>query len=70
MITFEEVGIERKILKAIDDLGFKTKMPVQDQVIPHLLNNEKKRERFSVEAIKRVQDFEAKKIVTQYTELF
>ncbi len=42
MITFEEVGIERKILKAIDDLGFKTTMPVQEEVIPHLLNDEKK----------------------------
>ena len=42
MITFEEVGIENKILKAIEDLGFKTTMPVQEKVIPPLLSNEKR----------------------------
>lgn len=40
MITFEEAGIEKKILKAIEELGFQTPMPVQEKVIPHLLNNE------------------------------
>jgi len=40
MITFEEAGIEKNILKAIYELGFKTPMPVQEKVIPHLLSNE------------------------------
>ncbi len=42
MITFEEIGIEKKFLKAIEELGFKTPMPVQVEVIPHLLSNEAK----------------------------
>ena len=42
MITFEEAGIEKKILKAIEELGFQTPMPVQEKVIPHLLNNEER----------------------------
>ncbi len=48
------VGDERKLAEAILDL----------------LNNEKKRKKFSLEAKKRVKDFEAKKIVTQYAKLF
>ncbi len=40
MISFEELGIEKKILKAIEELGFQTPMPVQEKVIPHLINNE------------------------------
>jgi len=42
MITFEEVGIGKKLLKAIDDLGFKTTLPIQEKVIPNLLSNEKR----------------------------
>ena len=42
MITFEEIGIEKKFLKSIDELGFKTPMPVQAEVIPHLLSHEAK----------------------------
>lgn len=40
MITFEELGIEKKILKAIEELGFQTPMPVQEKVIPHLISSE------------------------------
>ena len=40
MITFEEVGIDERILKAIDELGFKRPMPVQEKVIPHLISDE------------------------------
>ena len=40
MISFEELGIEKKILKAIEELGFQTPMPVQEKVIPHLISNE------------------------------
>lgn len=35
--TFEELGIEDKILLAIKEQGFETPMPVQEEVIPHLL---------------------------------
>jgi ATP-dependent RNA helicase DeaD len=42
MITFEELGIEKELLKAIEDLGFQTPMPVQEKVIPHLISNEAK----------------------------
>ena len=38
--TFEELGIEDKILKAIKEQGFETPMPVQEEVIPHLLNDD------------------------------
>ena len=38
MITFEELGIDKNILKAIKELGFENPMPVQEKVIPHLLN--------------------------------
>jgi len=48
------VGDERKLAEAILDL----------------LSDEKKRKRFSAAAKKRVQDFEVKKIVSQYAELF
>ncbi len=38
MKTFEELGICNEILKAITELGYEKPMPVQEQVIPHLLN--------------------------------
>jgi len=37
-MTFEELGLEEKILKAITELGFETPMPIQEKVIPHLLD--------------------------------
>lgn len=37
MKTFEELGIDSKILKAISEIGFENPMPVQEQVIPLLL---------------------------------
>ncbi len=40
MISFDELGIEKKIIKAIEELGFQTPMPVQEKVIPHLISNE------------------------------
>ena len=39
MTTFEDSGIDPKILKAITEMGFEAPMPVQQQVIPFLLNN-------------------------------
>lgn len=39
-MTFEELGVSEPLLRAIADLGFETPMPVQEKVIPHLLNEE------------------------------
>jgi ATP-dependent RNA helicase DeaD len=39
-MTFEEIGIEYKYLRAIEELGFKDPMPVQEKVIPHLIQDE------------------------------
>lgn len=38
-MTFQELGISEPILKAIGELGFQSPMPVQEQAIPHLLQN-------------------------------
>lgn len=38
MHSFEELGVSTPLLKAIEDLGFEHPMPVQAQVIPHLLH--------------------------------
>ncbi len=37
--TFEELGVCQAILKAIEELGYVSPMPVQEQVIPYLLGN-------------------------------
>src|SRR5664280_2408590 len=37
-MTFKELGIDKRILKAITELGFETPMPAQQAVIPFLLN--------------------------------
>lgn len=39
MKTFEELGVNEEIRKAIDELGFVHPMPVQEEVIPYLLGN-------------------------------
>jgi len=39
-MTFEEIGIENKYIRAVEELGFKNPMPVQEQVIPHLIEND------------------------------
>ncbi len=38
MKTFEELGVSEPLLKAVSELGFEAPMPVQEQVIPHLLS--------------------------------
>lgn len=38
MISFEELGVSGPILKAIKELGFEQPMPVQEAVIPYLLD--------------------------------
>jgi ATP-dependent RNA helicase DeaD len=40
MLKFEEMGFTPGIIKAIDNLGFKQPMPVQERVIPLLLEDE------------------------------
>ena len=37
MKTFEELGVSAEIRRAIEELGFVQPMPVQEQVIPHLI---------------------------------
>ena len=39
-MTFQELGLNENLLKAIDEQGYEHPMPVQEQVIPHLLKNE------------------------------
>jgi ATP-dependent RNA helicase DeaD len=40
MTNFEEMGFTPGILKAIQELGFETPMPVQEKVIPLMLGSE------------------------------
>jgi ATP-dependent RNA helicase DeaD len=40
MTTFEDLGIEPYLLKAITELGFEHPMPIQEMVIPHLLEKD------------------------------
>ena len=39
-MTFEELGVREDILRAITELGYAYPMPVQEKVIPHLLNED------------------------------
>ena len=39
--SFEELGVCEEIRRAIDELGFEHPMPVQEEVIPYLLNSGK-----------------------------
>lgn len=36
-MTFEELGVNENLRRAIEELGFESPMPVQEKVIPHLL---------------------------------
>ena len=38
MFTFEELGISPQYVRAVEELGFETAMPVQEKVIPLVLN--------------------------------
>lgn len=40
MKTFEELGVRPDLRKAIEEMGFEAPMPVQVQVIPHLLEGD------------------------------
>ncbi len=37
MLTFKEIGVEDEILRAIEESGFEKPMPIQEKVIPHLM---------------------------------
>ena len=39
MSSFRELGVSERILKAIEELGFEQPMPVQEAVIPYLLED-------------------------------
>ena len=39
-MTFEELGVREDLLRAIKEMGYETPMPVQEKVIPHLLNED------------------------------
>ena len=39
MKTFEELGVCEPIRRAIEELGYESPMPVQEEVIPYLLGN-------------------------------
>ena len=39
MKTFEELGVCSEIRKAIEEMGYESPMPVQEEVIPYLLGN-------------------------------
>ena len=40
MKDFTELGLAAPLLQAIEELGYEHPMPVQEEVIPHLLNND------------------------------
>ncbi len=40
MTTFEELGVSAPLLKAIEEMGYEQPMPVQEKVIPALLNGD------------------------------
>lgn len=39
MKTFEELGVSEEIRRAIEEMGYESPMPVQEEVIPYLLGN-------------------------------
>lgn len=41
MMTFEELGLDARLVKATDELGFKNPTPIQEQAIPVLLSGTK-----------------------------
>ncbi len=40
MKSFTELGLAEPLLQAIEELGYEHPMPIQEEVIPHLLNND------------------------------
>ena len=42
MKSFSELGVEKNIVRAVEELGFIKPMPIQEEVIPHLLEDNPK----------------------------
>jgi ATP-dependent RNA helicase DeaD len=40
-MTFEELGLDGAVLKALAELGFETPTPIQEQAVPALLNQQR-----------------------------
>jgi len=40
MMTFNEIGLQEEILRAIQELGFEQPTPIQEKTIPHLLQSD------------------------------
>ena len=40
LMTFSELGLRDELLQAVDEMGFVTPMPIQEQTIPALLAGE------------------------------
>ena len=40
MCTFNDLGLDQRLIDAIKKLGFESPMPIQKEVIPYLLKNE------------------------------
>ncbi len=40
MLTFKGAGLEEALVHAVEDLGFETAMPIQEKVIPIIINDE------------------------------
>ena len=40
-MTFEDLGVRSDLLRGISEMGFETPMPVQEKVIPHLLEGDR-----------------------------
>ncbi len=41
MTTFQDLGVREDLLKAITEMGYEKPMPIQEKVIPHLLNEDR-----------------------------
>ena len=41
MTTFEELGLKPELLKIIDELGFVNPTPIQEKIIPIILDSKK-----------------------------
>ena len=40
-MTFSELGLNKELLKGLDELGFETPTPIQQEAIPVLLDGER-----------------------------
>jgi len=70
-MTFDELSIDKRILKAITEMGFETPMPIQQEVIPFLLHEKRdlvalahtgtgKTAAFGIPIIQKVDPFSSK----------